>query len=1007
MNEASNFGGAIVGPPVAMTGRVSAIAVDPANAANIAIGGANGGIWLSTDTGATFKPVFDSEPSQAIGALAFDTSTSPSTLWAGTGEANNSGDTYYGQGLFKSTNLGSTWTSAGPSFNRVAFSKIAVDNSFSPAHIFLATGHGISAGRSDPILNETDFTKQGLWRSTDGGVTFTQYPISVFSCPDNSGPCAATDVAANGTLVAAAISGDNVFISNDGGTTWTPANFPGVTLGPGSLNQTVRQSVAIANATTVYAMVGDKFGIAYLGFFVSTDKGSTWTFEPPPSFTFGNGVTIDGNSTNNSSFSFYAQYLVASKLTPGLVSFGGIGPYISTNSGATWTFLGANGTIHADQHAAATNPTESMLYIGNDGGAYAVNASNGSIVSLNGSINIGQIQGIGPLPPSGSKLIAGFQDNGTQIFSGTPAWSFVQTGDGGFALFDQKDPSFAYHTLASVGPGIPVVSMSTDGGNTWNFNTPTTNLMNALIAAGDRGANFYPPLASDPSTAHRVLFAAQFVYVSTDGMDTWARQSTSDLTSATCPAGDTLCDAGDVEFSPVDATRAWALAMSADNGAAGFKISNTPQANLNSGATWTDVTANFNSTAGASANTRTQITGVTPDPFSAQTAYVTISGFKAASGIDHIFKTTDFGTTWSDVTGDLPDIPSLRLLVDNQDSTDQTLLVATDIGVFRSTNGGTNWVQVSPAAAAGGTLPAVPVFDIEQSSNGLIFIGTHGLGAYQLIAASVAPTPTPTSTATPTATPTAAPTSTATPTATPTAAPTSTATPSVAPTPTATPTPAVATVISSGNGSGKPGSTVAGGTFAISNNSSGTEMISSVTIGVTDPKVFSSLTLTATIGGAQTVSGPVTPASSTIFNFSPPLSLPNGQSAKFALSTVIAMHPAMNNHRRLQYAYAAIIPTTSGKDENWGGVGPLLFGLGLIGISLLGTGERRRLRIVAFTSLVLVITLGAAGCGGGGGGGAPVVRPSSTQTAQAASVTLGGVPQTVGGLPATLGEIKG
>jgi hypothetical protein len=119
------------------------------------------------------------------------------------------------------------------------------------------------------------------------------------------------------------------------------------------------------------------------------------------------------------------------------------------------------------------------------------------------------------------------------------------------------------------------------------------------------------------------------------------------------------------------------------------------------------------------------------------------------------------------------------------------------------------------------------------------------------------------------------------------------------------------------------------------------------------------------------------------------------------------MNPPMNNQRGVRYAYASIIPTTGGKDENWGGLGPLLFGLGLIGISLLGTGQRRRLRIAAFTSLALVIALGAAGCGGGGGGGAPAVKPSSIQTVQAASVTLGGVAQSVGGLPATLGKIKG
>jgi hypothetical protein len=725
MTEVSNFGGALLGSAVAMTGRVSAIAVDPANAANIAVGGANGGVWLSTDTGAHFAPVFDAEPSQAIGALAFDTSTSPSTLWAGTGEGNNSIDSYYGQGLYKSANLGSTWASVG-SFDHAAFSKIAVDNSFSPAHIFLAIGNGFSAGRSDPALNETDLTKQGLWRSTNGGTTFSQYSASVFGCQMGaSEPCPASDVAADGNLVATAIGFDNVFVSTNAGGTWAAASFPGLTLGPGSLDQTFRQSVAIqtASPTTIYAMAGDANGVAYLGFFKSVSPFTTWTAETVPSATPGGFVTIDGTSSFNFSQSFYDQFLAASKLTAGRVAFGGVGPYLSTTSGASWTFLGASGGIHSDQHAAALDPTESTLYIGNDGGAYAVNLSTLGITSLNTMINVGQIQGIGPLPPSGSKLIAGFQDNGTQIFSGTPGWSFAETGDGGFALFDQQDPNYAYHTFASSG-GSPNISMSTTGGISWSSDTPSTNLLNALTGAGDRGATFYPPLASDPGTAHRVLFAAQFVYASTDGMVTWTQQSTSDLTSGTCAS--TFCEAGDVEFSPVDHTKAWAVAMN-DSGV-GFEISNTTQATSNSGATWTNQTANFNSAAGASANVNSQITGVTPDPFNASTAYVTISGFKASTGVSHVFKTINFGSNWSDVTGDLPDIPVLRLLVDNQDATGKTLLAATDIGVFRSTNGGTNWVQISPSTASG-TLPSVPVFDIEQSGSGVNYIGTHGRGA--------------------------------------------------------------------------------------------------------------------------------------------------------------------------------------------------------------------------------------------------------------------------------------
>ena len=999
MTEAANFGGVIVPPAVDMTGRVSAMAVDPNNANNVAVGGANGGIWLSTDAGANFTQVFDAQSSQAIGALAFDVSTNPSTLWAGTGEGNNSVDSYYGQGLFKSTNLGATWTSVG-SFDRIAFAKIAVDNSFSPAHIFLATGNGASAGRSDPFFNETDRTKQGLYRSTDGGATFSQYASSVFGCTDHGGPCVAADVSVSHNTVVAAINGDNVFFSSDAGNTWTPASFPGLTLGPGTLHATFRQTVATQGPNTLYAMVGDANGVAYLGFFKSTNLGASWTPETVPSANL-SGTVIDGTSSSNFSQSFYDQYLIASQTTPGTVSFGGVGAYISANSGASWTFIGSSGGIHSDQHAAALNPAETTLYIGNDGGAYSVALNSGNaITSLNSQINLGQIQGIGPLPATGAKLIAGFQDNGTQIFSGSPAWTFAETGDGGFALYDQKDPNFVYHTFGSSG-GTAFVSRSSDGGSNWQSNGPSTTLFNAMNGAGDRGANFYPPFASDPGTAHRILFGGQFVYVSTDGMLTWAQQSTSDLTSGTCAS--TFCDAGDIEFSPADPTRAWAVAM--NNNRHGFEISNTIQANMNSGATWSNVTAAFNTAAGANANVNTQITGVTPDPFNALTAYVTISGFKSSTGVNHIFKTIDFGVNWTDVTGDLPDIPCLRMLVDNQDLTGQTLLVATDIGVFRSINGGINWTQVSPTTA-GGTLPAVPVFDIEQSNNGLIFIGTHGRGAYQLTTSSATPTPTATATGTPTASPT--PTATVTPTPTPTATATviTSPTPTVTLTPTATPTPAVVTVTSSGNGSGKPGSTVAGGTFSIANNTSGTELISSVTIGVSDPNLFSSMTLTATIGGNQTVSGPVTPTSATSFTFSPALSLPAGQSASFALSTVISMNPAKNDRPRIQFAYAGIISVPGGKGGGSGGFIPLLVGFALLGIGLLGASERKRLTVAAFAALIVVVALGAAGCGGSSGGGT-TTSFSSTQTVQGAMVTLGGTTQTVGGLPATLGKIKG
>jgi hypothetical protein len=122
---------------------------------------------------------------------------------------------------------------------------------------------------------------------------------------------------------------------------------------------------------------------------------------------------------------------------------------------------------------------------------------------------------------------------------------------------------------------------------------------------------------------------------------------------------------------------------------------------------------------------------------------------------------------------------------------------------------------------------------------------------------------------------------------------------------------------------------------------------------------------------------------------------------------VIAMHPAMNTQPRVEFAYAGIVPGNRARDTDSSGLGLLTIACTLLGISLVRSSERRRLKIVAFTAFAIVLAIGAAGCGGSSGGGAPLPRPSSTQTVTAATVTIGGTGQTVGGLPATLGTIKG
>jgi photosystem II stability/assembly factor-like uncharacterized protein len=737
-NALPNFGGPFAGATFNATGRLTAIAADPTTQGRFFVGAANGGVWMTNDGGNTFTPIADTLPTQAIGAIAIDAvNSSPPTLYVATGEGNAGGDSYYGQGIFTSPDMGVTWTPLSPgTFDRAAFSRLAIDTSHNPAYLFAAaTPFVVSAGRADPDFPEADFTKGGLWRSQDGGNTWTQYPGSTFGCfIAANAPCPAWDVvidAQDPNHVCAAIQFDNVFCSFDGGNSWQGATLPGI---PPGLNHIDRVTLAVgppaANAPTtcvggtapcgvLYAMVGAFSSEAYLGFFMSIDGGVTWTAQNVPSWPNPNGTIIDGTSPNNFSQEFYDQTLLVSPTDPATVFFGGVGIYGSSNSGMTWSFLPQNGGTHSDQHALAIAPDNDTVYLGNDGGAYsfnisAITAGVATFTSLNSTLNAGQIQGIGPHPTIDATVLAGFQDNGTNLYTGSPNWNQVETGDGGFTIFAPANPSMAYHTFAAGGPSV-LMGTSSDGGNTWS------HVVASVSFAGDPGLGFYPPLAADPTNPQRLLLGGHKVYAIDFSTSTIFLQSPQNLTGA---CSSVFCALQDLEFA--SSTMAWALSM--QNGANPFKLSNTTQANLNNGAVWNDVTTHLPFSAAA-----TQATGITPDPNNVNRAVLSVSGFTAATGVGHVFKTTDFGATWTRADGaggasPLPDVPVLRVLVDKQDATSNTLLAATDIGVFRSTDGGATW-----AAYNLGTIPAVPVFDIEQNNNGTIFVGTHGRGAYQLM----------------------------------------------------------------------------------------------------------------------------------------------------------------------------------------------------------------------------------------------------------------------------------
>ncbi len=353
-------------------------------------------------------------------------------IFVATGEGNGS-DSYYGQGIFKSADLGANWTQLAPGiFDRVAFTRLAIDSN-NPPHLFAAVTGANSLTRTDSFFLETNPASQGLWKSTDGGNTWSQYSSTVtFGCGTTGTPCAADDVVidpGNSNIVFAAIDTGNVFRSSDGGNTWQGMTFPGIPSGP---NQMGRQSLAISPTSpgTVYAMIGaSPTREPTPGFFdLQTSERKLDRRHCAPTFRVdvGSGVTLDGTSGSFSQ-SGYDQALAVMPDNPATVYFGGVAPYISKNSGTSWSFiadsgiLGTSPSTHSDQHAVAVDPFDSnFLYIGNDGGFFSYDRKKGVWTPLSFGFSAGQIQGIGPHPSDNARLIAGFQDNtGTQIYSGS------------------------------------------------------------------------------------------------------------------------------------------------------------------------------------------------------------------------------------------------------------------------------------------------------------------------------------------------------------------------------------------------------------------------------------------------------------------------------------------------------------------------------------------------------------------------------------------------------------
>ena len=453
---------------VNVSGRVSCVSVDPANAAHVLVGAAQGGVWESFNRGASWSPRTDYAETLAVGALVFDPSDAR-TVYCGLGE----GDFYWwlGRGILRSTDGGTTWaTHCTAPFVGQGFHTLKVDRS----------------NRNRLISGTT----HGLYVSTDAGLTWTRRRTQrtwVVSW-------APSGVATAEILAACA---DGVVRSVDGGTTWTAQALPGA---PATFDR-LAVSIAPSSPGIAYAW-GSRANVPYL----YRRAGGTWTAVGAPP-----GVAVNQ--------AWYDWFLDTAPDNANQIYCGAIEVHRGDLSGTTWTWrnLTNKGTtgqsIHPDQHAIAFEPgNANSLYIGNDGGLFRSPDRGLTWQHCNNGLVISEFEYLAQDFGSSRWLLGGTQDNGTQRWTGSSTMEHVADGDGGDCGVNRTSPTTVFHTYFNMTP-----ELSTTKGNwaSWTWVFPP-------VPAGE-GSLFYPPFETSATTGDTIAMGGDALYVSRNNGTAWTR----------------------------------------------------------------------------------------------------------------------------------------------------------------------------------------------------------------------------------------------------------------------------------------------------------------------------------------------------------------------------------------------------------------------------------------------------------------------------------------------------
>ncbi|MHB8653185.1 MAG: WD40/YVTN/BNR-like repeat-containing protein [Terriglobia bacterium] len=690
----------------AMSGRVPALtAVKEDGRLTVYVGAASGGVWKSVNGGTTFKPVFDKQPVQSIGAIAVDPSA-PKTIWVGTGEGWTRNSTSIGDGIYKSTDGGDNWTNMGlKDSERIA--KILVDP---------RDGNTVYACVPGKLWSDGD--DRGVYKTTDGGKSWEK----ILKGANLSTGCSMITMSSRNSKVLyagmwdfrrkgwtfrsggenpTAPSGSSLFKTTDGGATWTNLDAQSAQGLPAKPWGRIAVAAAPSNPDVVYAMIES----THTALFRSDDAGKTWQKRDASQmmvwrpFYFAN-LIVDPKNENR----IY-------KPDGGLI--------VSNDGGRS--FSGISGGAHGDFHDVWIDPDNTNHVITGDDGGVWYSYDSGNTWWKGNNLPISQFYHVSVDMADPYHVYGGLQDNsvwmGDSAYPGgitNSQWENLYGGDGFWAFPDPTDKNYVY--VEAQGGEIARVNRVTHEARGIK---PQPN-----YGEGKLRFNWNTPIHMSPNEPGTIYIGAQFLFRSRDHGQTWDRIS-PDLTTndpekqkqeesggvtVDNSAAETHTTIYSISESPRDGQTIW---VGTDDG--------NLQVTRDGGKTWTNVVANVPGLPKAS-----WVAWVEASRFNPGIAYAAFDRHTFGDMDPHVYKTADYGKTWVSIVMKDSGVRGYAHVIKEDIVSPNILFLGTEFGLWISLDGGKQWAQYK-----GGDFPNVAVDDIVvHPRESDLVLATHGRGIW-------------------------------------------------------------------------------------------------------------------------------------------------------------------------------------------------------------------------------------------------------------------------------------